>query len=82
VGKALARALHSSGTRVEAFVELDPRKIDQEIHGAPVLDPERALRLRGPLHLAAVGQEGARDRILETLESSGFAPIRDFVPVA
>ncbi len=82
VGKALARGLHSAGTCVEAFVELDPRKIDQEIHGAPVLDPERALRLRGPLHLAAVGQVGARDRILETLEGSGFAPIRDFVPVA
>ena len=55
VGKAFSRALQEAGTGVAAFVDLDPRKIGQEIHGAPVLDTEAGLRARGPLHLAAVG---------------------------
>jgi GT2 family glycosyltransferase len=82
VGKTFARALRSVGAPLEAFVELDPRKIGQEIHGATVLDTEGALRRRGPLHVAAVGQAGARERIVGTLEAAGFAPVRDFVPVA
>jgi hypothetical protein len=82
VGKVAARALRSAGTPIEAFVELDPRKIDQTIHGAVVLDTARALQLRGPLHLAAVGQEGARERIVETLLGARFALLDDFVAIA
>jgi hypothetical protein len=82
VGKALSRALRKEGTTVRAFVELDPRKIGQEIHGAPVLDTEQALGLEGELHLAAVGQAGARARIVDLLRSAGKAPLRDFVAVA
>ena len=81
VGKTLARALLAAGTRVEAFVELDPRKIGQVIHGAPVLDPVAAL-VPGPLHLAAVGQPGARERILRQLEEAGFSVLRDGVAIA
>lgn len=40
VGKALAREMLRQGLEPAAFVELDPRKIGQRIHGAPVLDPE------------------------------------------
>ncbi len=82
VGKALSRALRSAGVGLEAFVELDPRKIGQEIHGAPVVDTASGLAMRGPLHLAAVGQEGARERIVALLEGAGLAPLREFVPVA
>ncbi len=109
VGKGLARALIRAGTPVVAFVELDPRKIGQEIHGAPVLTPEEALgrtlvearatRLQhggpdgaptpalwagdaAPLHLAAVGQKGARRRILSTLVEGGLTPLTDFLAVA
>ncbi len=63
-------------------MELDPRKIGQEIHGAPVVDTASGLAMRGPLHLAAVGQEGARERIVALLEGAGLAPLREFVPVA
>lgn len=82
VGKALARALIDTGRSVDAFVELDPRKIGQEIHGARVVTTADALEIAGPLHLAAVGQNGARARIAALLEEAGFRPGRDFVAVA
>ena len=82
VGKTFARALQKEGIRVAAFVELDPRKIGQEIHGAPVLDTVQALELRGSLHAAAVGQLGARARIEALLEGAGMAPGADFIAVA
>lgn len=89
VGKGLSRALQDAGVELTAFVELDRRKIGQEIHGAPVVDTSAGLALgpRGragpaPLHLAAVGQEGARRRITELLEGAGMRPLDDFVAMA
>ena len=63
------------------IAELDPRKIGQEIHGAPVLDTGQALQIRGPLHASAVGQPGARARIEALLEGAAMAPGADFVAV-
>jgi glycosyltransferase involved in cell wall biosynthesis len=82
VGKAAARALLQAGTPVLAFVELDPRKIGQEIHGAPVLDTEAGVGIEGALHLGAVGQPGARDRIREALRAAGKTDLGDFVAIA
>lgn len=82
LGKRLARALLAAGTPVVAFVELDPRKIGQEIHGAPVLDAGAGVEVRGPLHLAAVGQAGARSRITSLLTAHGHRPTIDFTAVA
>jgi glycosyltransferase involved in cell wall biosynthesis len=91
VGKPLARELVRQGTPVAAFVDLDPRKIGQEIHGAPVLSPdefaERAEARPGPPKaassprpyvLAAVGSPGVRDEIRGALEERGFREIDDF----
>lgn len=81
VGKPLARELIRLGSAVEAFVDLDPRKIGQEIHGARVLDPDafRSLRrARDPYVLAAVGSPGARAEIRSALEESGCSEIDDF----
>ena len=63
IGKTWARALLARGVRVRAFVEVDPRKLGQRIHGAPVVDVAAGSALGGALHLAAVGQRGARERI-------------------
>jgi glycosyltransferase involved in cell wall biosynthesis len=82
VGKAMSRALRRVGVDLEAFVELDPRKIGQEIHGAPVLDTAGGLERRRAYHLAAVGRTGARTRLVGLLEDAGYAPVRDFVAVA
>jgi hypothetical protein len=82
VGKALARALRDAGTEVQAFVEVDPRKIGQTVHGAPVVDTAAGLSLRGSLHLGAVGQVGARETILGLLRGAGMKELEDFVAVA
>ena len=81
VGKPLARELARQGRRVAAFVDLDPRKIGQEVHGAPVVDPEGFETILGrttPYVLAAVGSPGARDEIRQALSGLGCAEIRDF----
>ncbi len=81
VGKAFARALRRAGTEVAAFVEVDPRKVGQEIHGARVVDTRAGLGLDG-FHLAAVGQPGARAEIRRILASSGRRETSDFIAVA
>ena len=92
VGKGWSRALRDVGVEVVAFVDVDPRKVGQSIHGAPVFEgssfPRDALdRLLGPgapsaLHLAAVGQAGARERIVSLLSGAGLGVLEDFVAVA
>ncbi len=82
VGKAFARELLRGGVPLRAFVEVDPRKIGQEIHGAPVVDTAAGLMDRTGLHLAAVGQAGARDTLRGVLSDGGLKEMRDFVAVA
>jgi len=73
IGKTWARALRAAGHEVIAFVEVDPRKIGERIHGAPVMAVADAAALKGPLHLAAVGQRGARERIRAEAARLGLA---------
>lgn len=82
VGKAAARAFVAAGTRVLAFVEVDPRKLGQEIHGVPVVPPVVGVRIEGALHLAAVGQPGARERIRRGFAEAGLEEPRDAVAIA
>jgi len=81
-GKAFARTLAAAGGEVRAFVDLDPNKIGQEIHGAPVIDPDGVDRYRDAYALAAVGQEGARKEIREALRARGWEELKDFRAVA
>jgi hypothetical protein len=81
-GKAFAHTLMAAGTRVHAFVDLDPRKIGQTIHGAPVVAPADVERYRGALCVAAVGQPGARAEIRQTLSGLGWSEMVGFVAVA
>jgi glycosyltransferase involved in cell wall biosynthesis len=82
VGKAWAKALLARGHRVGAFVEVDPRKIGQVIHGAPVVGVAGATRIAGALHLAAVGQLEARERIRREAARRGLADGHDLLAVA
>jgi glycosyltransferase involved in cell wall biosynthesis len=75
VGKAWARALLQRGHALQAFVEVDPRKIGQRIHGAPVVRCAEAGRWREALHLSAVGQRGARGRIRREAARQGLQPV-------
>lgn len=81
-GKPLALELGAAGRPPEAFVELDPGKIGQRIHGAEVLDPE-SFRRRYPdpgdaYVLGAVGTPGARKEIRAALGASGRSELDDF----
>jgi glycosyltransferase involved in cell wall biosynthesis len=82
IGKAWALALRGAGREVRAFVEVDPRKIGENIHGAPVVAAGRAADFPGALHLAAVGQPGARERIRGEAARLGLVDGRDLVAVA
>jgi cellulose synthase/poly-beta-1,6-N-acetylglucosamine synthase-like glycosyltransferase len=82
VGKSAARALRAAGTDVAAFVEIDPRKLGQRIHGVPVIDIGKAPKKGGVLHLIAVGRPGARDRIRGILAGAGMSELSDFVAIA
>jgi glycosyltransferase involved in cell wall biosynthesis len=82
VGKAFAQAALRRGVPVRAFVDLDPRKIGQEIHGAPVLPPSQGVLLRESLGVSAVGKTGVREEIRSALRRYGWTEGRDFVAVA
>jgi glycosyltransferase involved in cell wall biosynthesis len=82
VGKAFARALAEAGRRVSAFVDLDPRKIGQMIHDAPVIAPTDIDRYRQAYVLAAVGQPPARGQIRDALRAAGFREPEDCCAVA
>jgi glycosyltransferase involved in cell wall biosynthesis len=82
IGKAFAREVLEQGGVVRAFVDLNPRKIDQWIHGAPVIPPSRVGDYRDSFCVAAVGQQGARAVIRAELESRGWEEVGDFIAVA
>jgi cellulose synthase/poly-beta-1,6-N-acetylglucosamine synthase-like glycosyltransferase len=82
VGKAFARELKAQGGELEAFVDLSPRKQGQEVHGVRVISPEGAGKFSSQLHLAAVGQPGAREEIRRALEALGMRESEDFLAVA
>ena len=50
--------------------------------GHPVIPPARINEYRNGFSVAAVGQEGARESIRQTLEKAGWTEITDFVAVA
>lgn len=82
VGKALARELIRQEVRPAAFIDLDPRKIGQEIHGAPVLGPAELDRVPDAYFLVAVGTPGARREIREALAAASRREIDDYRAVA
>jgi glycosyltransferase involved in cell wall biosynthesis len=82
VGKALAREMIRQGRDPAAFIDLDPRKIGQDIHGAPVLGPEELDSVSDAYFLIAVGTPGARREIREALEEAGRVELDDYRAVA
>ena len=82
VGKGWSRALSARGHRVAAFVEVHPRRVGQRIHGVPVVPVEGAVATPGALHLAAVGQPGAREEIRGHAARLGLRDGDDLIAVA
>jgi glycosyltransferase involved in cell wall biosynthesis len=82
VGKAFALALQNEGHDIVAFVDLDPRKIGQIIHGAPVSPPSKIEGYSDSYVVAAVGSKKARTAIRASLHAAGFREPDDFCAVA
>jgi glycosyltransferase involved in cell wall biosynthesis len=70
-GISLCRAMQAQGGRVERFIEVNPRKIGQRIHGVPVVWPDDLGRPGEEHVIAAVGASGARAEIRAYLDSRG-----------
>jgi glycosyltransferase involved in cell wall biosynthesis len=82
VGKSFARQLQAQGTDVAAFVDVDPRKIGHDVHGAPVVSVEDAPSFREAFAIGAVAGEVARAEIREAIAAEGRRDGVDFVAVA
>jgi NADH/NAD ratio-sensing transcriptional regulator Rex len=78
VGKDFARALIDEGVRIRGFFDIDPRKIGQEIYGAPVWNARDVTLHRGTFLLVAVGAAGARELIRQQLDRAGFKEPEDY----
>ncbi|WP_429886409.1 glycosyltransferase family 2 protein [Geoalkalibacter halelectricus] len=79
-GKAWMRALGAAGVRVTRWIEVDPRKIGQTIHGAPVAPVDALHRGIAPV-LVTIGAKGARAQVRDYTERVGLIEGRDFVCV-
>lgn len=64
------------GLVIENFVDIDPRKVGQRVHGIPVL-PREAVPPHapdGPFLLVNVASRGARQEIMQWLTGLGYQP--------
>ena len=81
-GKTLGRLCPDVGVRLACFVDVDPRKIGQEIHGAPVLEAREAVSRKGLFHLGAVARKEGREGLRRMVRELGLGEGVNFRSVA
>ena len=81
-GKSLAVEFQRQGVRVAAFIEVDPRKIGQMIHGAPVCGVGDPMEFGVVLHVGAVARGVGRDAVRKAAREAGVEDGADFVSMA
>ena len=81
-GKRLALEFQRQGVRVAGFVEVDPRKIGQVIHGVPVRGALGAGKLGAVLHVGAVARTAGREAVRAAAREGGLEEGADFVSMA
>ena len=81
-GKSLAIEFQRQGVRVGAFIEVDPRKIGQVIHGAPVCGAEAAREFESVLHVGTVARAGGRKAVRAAALDTGLVEGVDFISMA
>ncbi len=79
-GRYLARHLEAGTARLQAFVDIDPRKVGRIVRSVPVVAPDSlpGLLLPDTVVVAAVPSRGARDLIRPRLEALGLREGVDF----
>jgi len=81
-GKRHAKGLVAMGARVDAFIDIDPRKIGGAAAGGiPVMGPEALGCADERLMLVAVATLGARQQVMKRLDEAGYRQGRDYLPV-
>jgi len=79
-GKAWRRILSSEGVAIRRWVEVDPRKLGQSIHGAPVVGID-SLQPGDGRTLITVGAKGAREQVRAFAARAGLVEGEDFICV-
>lgn len=79
-GRAWRKVLEEVGVSVSRWVDLDPRKVGNILHGAPVV-PEHAVEPDSGPMLVTIGTRGARGQIREWARKRGLEEGTDFVCV-
>ena len=67
-----AEFLVGHGVRITHYVDIDPRKVGQTVHGRPVLGPEQLPEPCRAFVLSYVGSWGAREDIRSRLSERGY----------
>lgn len=80
-GRAWYRMLSEAGVGVRAWVDVDPRKIGRQLHGAPVLATGQ-VAADGVKMLMTVGARGAREVVRRSSAQAGFVEGKDSICVA
>lgn len=75
-----AAFLMEHGVEIDGYVDIDPKKIGNQIDGVRVV-PKTDIR-KGDLVFSYAGARGARELIQDYLESSGFIAENDFILVS
>lgn len=79
-GRAWMRTLACEGVRVSLWVDVDPRKIGRELHGARIVGPSEVVPGKHKM-LVTVGTRGARELIRNWAEGAGFREGMDLICV-
>jgi hypothetical protein len=82
VTRRRARALVEHGIEIEAFVDIDPRKLGRPIEGRPVLSPDALPPPGRAFVVSYVGGAGARQQIEGRLRAGGRRPGADYILAA
>ena len=85
-GRRLSKQLERLGRKVDAFVDISPRKIGGHLRGAPVIGPydlSGAWSMYGrPMVVVAVSSRGARKLIRQALADLGLSEVDDYLCAA
>ncbi len=76
--KRLARLLVAGGASLRGWLDINPRRLGQVIHGAPVERFEDAPLRADEVLLVVVGSEGRRDHVRALFTAAGLTEGRDF----
>jgi len=79
-GRTWRKVLADAGIVVRRWVDLDPKKVGRELHGAPIVAADTIEPGTGPM-LVTIGTRGARVLVRQWASSRGLVEGVDYVCV-